>query len=291
MIVQGKAIYTGVRNDSGASGSNYYGFDNGHRNYKTTTSTYGGLATLEYGLSDKTSAGIALGGNHQNTNFKGSSKIKGNSLYLGAFSKTDIDNFKLMGGIGYQYTSADVERGVSNRYNSFNTGDKYDINSLNAFIEGKYVYKLVDDWSIEPKLKLSYYHIDQDKVNEGYNPQQLSMKASKATSNTTDIEIGTDFVKNISLKNGQLKNILSLGIITTNGDRNEKLTRNILGKNNDGNSFDIEGVKLPKTSGKVSYNLELEKTNGFIYTAGLSLEFAKDYNRNFNATLGMGYKF
>lgn len=35
----------------------------------------------------------------------------------------------------------------------------------------------------------------------------------------------------------------------------------------------------------------MKKSNGLIYTAGVSLEFAKDYNRNINATVGIGYKF
>ena len=166
MIVQGKAIYTGVKNDSSTSGKNYYGFDTGHRNYKTTTNTVGGLATFEYGLSDETSVGFVFGGNNQDVNFKGASKIKGNSLYLGTFAKTDINKFRLMSGVGYQYTSADADRRVSNRYDSFSTGDKYDINSLNAFVEAKYVYSTEQDWTMEPKVRLSYYYIDQDKVNE-----------------------------------------------------------------------------------------------------------------------------
>ena len=45
------------------------------------------------------------------------------------------------------------------------------------------------------------------------------------------------------------------------------------------------------TQGKASYNLELEQTNGIIYTAGVSIEFSKDDNRNVNATMGIGYKF
>ncbi|MGL5780117.1 autotransporter domain-containing protein, partial [Cetobacterium sp.] len=195
MIVQGKAIYTGVKNDSSASGKNYYGFDTGHRNYKTTTNTVGGLATFEYGLSDDASVGIVFGGNNQDVNFKGSSKIKGNSLYLGTFAKTDINNFKLMSGVGYQYTSADADRRVSNRYDSFSTGDKYDINSLNAFVEAKYVYSAEQDWTVEPKVRLSYYYIDQDKVNEGYTPGQISMKTDTVNSNTADVEVGVDFVK------------------------------------------------------------------------------------------------
>lgn len=291
MIVQGKAIYTGVKNDNGAYGKNYYGFDTGHRNYKTTTNTVGGLATFEYGLSDKTSVGVVLGGNNQDINFKGSSKIKGNSLYLGTFAKTDINNFKFMGGVGYQYTSADVDRKVSNRYDSFSTGDKYDINSLNAFVEAKYIYNAEQDWTVEPKVRLSYYYIDQDKVNEGYIPGQISMKTDKINSNTADVEIGVDFVKSLYLNNGKLKNVLSLGVINTIGDKSKELNGYILGKEKDGKKFDIQGVELPKTSGKVSYNIELEQTNGMIYTAGVSLEFAKDYNRNVSATVGIGYKF
>lgn len=291
MIVQGKAIYTGVKSDSGAYGKNYYGFDTGHRNYKTTTNTVGGLATFEYGLSDKTSVGFVLGGNNQDINFKGSSKIKGNSLYLGAFTKTDINNFKFMGGVGYQYTSADADRKVSNRYDSFSIGDKYDINSLNAFMEVKYVYSAEQNWTVEPKVRLSYYYIEQDKVNEGYIPGQISMRTDKINSNTADVEVGVDFIKSSYLNNGKLKNILSLGVINTIGDKSKELNGYILGKEKDGKKFDIQGTELPKTSGKVSLNIEYEKTNGLIYTAGVSLEFAKDYNRNINATVGIGYKF
>lgn len=291
MIVQGKAIYTGVKNDNGAYGKNYYGFDTGHRNYKTTTNTVGGLATFEYGLSDKTSVGVVLGGNNQDINFKGSSKIKGNSLYLGTFAKTDINNFKFMGGVGYQYTSADADRKVSNRYDSFSTGDKYDINSLNAFVEAKYVYNAEQDWTVEPKVRLSYYYINQDKVNEGYTPRQISMRIDAVNSNTADVEIGVDFVKSLYLNNGKLKNILSLGVINTIGDKSKELNGYILGKEKDGKKFDIQGVELPKTSGKVSYNLELEQLNGMIYTTGVSMEFAKDYNRNINVIIGIGYKF
>ena len=291
MIVQGKSIYTGVKNDSSDSGKNYYGFDTSHRNYKTTTNIVGGLASFEYGLSDKTSVGVVLGGNNQDINFKGSSKIKGNSLYLGTFTKTDISNFKFMSGIGYQYTSADTERKVSNRYDSFSTGDKYDINSLNAFVEAKYVYNAEQDWTVEPKVRLSYFYIDQDKTNEGYTPGQISMKTDAVNSNTADIEVGVDFVKSLYLNNGKLKNILSLGVIKTIGDKSKELSGYILGKEQDGKKFDIQGVELPKTTGKVSYNLELEQINGMIYTAGVGLEFAKDYNRNINVTVGVGYKF
>nr|WP_255492195.1 autotransporter domain-containing protein [Cetobacterium sp. 2A] len=290
-IIQGKGIYTGVKNDNASSGKNYYGFDTGHRNYKTTTSTSGGLATFEYGLSDKTSIGGVIGGNNQDINFKGSSKIKGNSLYLGTFAKTDINNFKLMAGLGYQYTAADADRSVSNMYDSFKTSDKYDINSLNAFAEVKYSIEGNDNWTLEPKARLSYYYIEQDNVNEGYTPGQLSIAVDKANSNTADLELVIDLIKNVYLQQGKLKNIFSFGIINTIGDKSKELNGYVLGNSKDGNKFDIQGVELPRTSGKVAYNLELEQTSGMIYTAGVSMEFAKDYNRNASATIGLGYKF
>lgn len=291
IIIQGKVIYTGVKNDNGAYGKDYYGFDTGHRNYKTTASTAGGLATLEYGLSPKASIGLILGGNNQDINFKGSSKIEGNSFYLGTFAKTGVYNFEFMSGIGYQYTIAKTDRSVSNRYDSFSTQDRYNINSLNAFTEIKYIYNAEKNWTIEPKVKVSYYFIEQDKVNEGYTPKQISMKIDKISSNTADIEFGIDFVKNLYLTNGKLKNILSLGIINTIGNKSKELNGYIIGNEKNGSKFDIQGIKLPKISEKISYNLELEKTNGIIYTAGVNLEFAKDYNRNMNITVGIGYKF
>ena len=290
-LVQGRAIYTGVKNDNESSGKNYYGFDTGHRNYNTTTNTIGGLATLEYGLSDKTSLGLVLGGNNQHINFKGTSKIDGNSLYVGTFIKTEINKLKLMSGLSYQYTSATAERGVSNEYDSFRTSDKYDINSFNTFVEAKYLLASDKQWKVEPKIRLSYYYVSQDRVNEGYTPSQLSIEVDKANSNTADVEIGLDFTKEILLSRGKLNNIISVGVINTLGNKEKSLEGNIIGKDRNGSKFEIKGIELPTTAGKVSYDLEYEQINGMIYSAGVDFEFAKDYNRNINVTLGMGYKF
>ena len=291
LITQGKAIYTGVKNDNTDNGKNYYGFDTGHRNYNTTTNTIGGLATFEYGLTDKTSVGLVVGGNNQSINFKGSSEVEGTSVYVGTFAKTEMNNFRFMGGLGYQYTSVDADREVSNGYDSFKTNDKYDVNSYNAFLEAKYVYEGTQNWRVEPKARLSYYSINQGSVDEGYNPGQLSIEVDKASSDTLDLEVGVDFVKTVQLEKGKLNNIFSLGVINTLGSDSKKLRGRILGANKKGSDFEIQETELPDLSGKASYNLELEQTNGMIYTAGVSIEFSKDYNRNVNATIGIGYKF
>ena len=65
----------------------------------------------------------------------------------------------------------------------------------------------------------------------------------------------------------------------------------MIGKTKEGSAFELSGVKYPSTSGKVGYTLEFEKTTGMIYLVGVSLEFAKDYNRNLDVNVGLGYKF
>ena len=290
-IVQGKAIYTGVINDNEASGKNYYGFDTGHRNYKTTTNTVGGIATAEYGLTDKTSVGFVLGGNNQDIKFKGTSEIDGTSMYLGSFAKTEINNFKFITGLGYQYTSADVNRGVSNDYDSFKTNDRYNINSFNTFVEAKYSLRLEDNLTIEPKTRLSYYYVSQESINEGHTPGELSIAVDRATSSTADAEVGVDFIKTVYIPSGKIKNILSIGVISTLGSKEKSLDGYVVGNGKNGSKFEIQGIELPQTTGKIAYNIEVEQDKGIIYSAGVNYEFAKDYNRNINVSVGIGYKF
>ena len=49
--------------------------------------------------------------------------------------------------------------------------------------------------------------------------------------------------------------------------------------------------RLPQITGKIAYNIEVEQDKGMIYSAGINYEFAKDYNRNINVSVGVGYKF
>ena len=290
-IIQGRAIYTGVKGDNVDYGKNYYGFDTGHRNYKTTTKTIGGLASFEYGLSNDSSVGFAIGGNNQDIKLKGSSKIDGNSLYLGVFAKKEIKNLKFMGGIGYQYSSLDTEREVFNKRDFLKTSDNYDVNTLSTFIEGKYVLDAGDNLKVEPKIRLSYYHVAQDGIDEGYTPNNLEMSVNKAEQDTLDLEFGVDFVKTANFKSGKLNGVLTLAAINTFGDKNESLTGQINGRKKSGSDFEIQGTKLESLSGKVGLNLEYEHTNGLIYTVGTDFEFSQNNNRNISGKVGLGYRF
>lgn len=285
-IVQGKAIYTGEKADNEYVGRNYYGFDTGRGNQKIKTNLAGGLATFEYGLTDKTSVGFAFGGNTQSTNFKGSSKIDGNSAYVGAFSKTDLNDFRITVGGGYQYTSADVTRGVSNGYDSFSTNANYNVNTFNTFVEAKVFSKEENSWKVEPKARLSYYYVLQGDINEGYSSNQLTIKTDRGDSSTLDAEIGVDFSKNIYVEDFKLNHILSVGVTGTYGDKSNSLKGYVLGNGKVGSQFDIDSPEHSTLTLKANYNLEMETPKGYIYTAGVGIE-----EDNLSATLGFGYRF
>lgn len=288
-ILQGKVISTGVKNDTQSGDTSSFNID--HKDYKTTTNTNGGIATYEYGLDENNSIGVVLGGNTQNINLKGASKVKGNSVYAGAFTKHKVDKFNFKTGIGYQYSSFKADRTIANNYDIFKSESRYGSNGLNAFAQAKYELINNNNWKLEPKAKLSYYHIDQDGVKENYNKNTLNMETNKVSSNTADITIGLDLIKIIPLESYNIKNILSLNTINTLGNKDRKIEGCILGNGKTGSTFDIGGTKLPNTSGKIGYNIEIEQVNGVIYSGGISLEFAKGHNKNLNMTLGLGYKF
>ena len=144
---------------------------------------------------------------------------------------------------------------------------------------------------MEPKIRLSYYHVAQDGIDEGYTPNNLEMSVNKAEQDTLDLEVGVDFVKTANFKSGKLNGVLTLAAINTFGDKNESLTGQINGRNKSGSDFEIQGTKLESLSGKVGLNLEYEHINGLIYTVGTDFEFSQNNNRNVSGKIGLGYRF
>lgn len=275
-IVQAKGIGGEIRSDVDS---------------KVRTNMFGGLASAEYGITDSSSLGIVIGGNNQDTDFRGSSKIDADSMYVGVFGKTEKNSFKVMTGLGYQYTHAKGERGASNEYDSFLGDDNYNINGFNAFLELKYRYQLNKEWSLEPKLKFTYFYVEQEKINEGYNPVGINIETDRGYANTGAFEFGKSIINEKYLSKGRLKNSLTLGIVRNFGDLNQELNGRVIGRDGVGESFKIGGAKINKGVGKLSYDLEYEKEIGVIYTAGVRFEFGKDEYRNVRATVGVGYRF
>ncbi len=299
-IGNGRAIYgrletTNVSNSyfTGTTNTTNIFVNNGANTFKTTSTTYGGIGTLEYGLTDDTSVGLVVGGSRQNINFTGDSKVKANLLYLGTYIDTIQSNFKFKAGLGYQYSSNDADAYYSNNKQGFSNHEKYNVNSLHAYVEGRYLDKDNDgSIKIEPKAKLSYYYVSQNEITpEARGEYQLLFNYDKGSAGTFDIEVGVDLIKEKMLEEGKLNHILSLVGIYTMGDTEEGLRGYSVGDNKKGSYYSTQGAKIPEISAKVSYSVEYEKNNGFIGTAGIGYEFAKDENSNLTASMGIGYKF
>lgn len=248
----------------------------------------GGMATIEYGASEKTSLGLLLGGSKGK--IKKGGELKQDSLYLGVYSKYDIDNFRITGEIGYQYSSNKTERDLSNGYNSFRTDDNYRVNGLNTLLEGRYIYK-VGNLKVEPKIGARYYYLVQDKVNEGYNENAISMEVKKKKESILELNTGVDFVYENSFEGFKLKNILSLNLYNNILEKDRDLKGAILGENGVGESFKIDEAKIPKIEEEIKYSFQYEKTNGMIYSLGVGTKFAENYKKNVEVSLGVGYRF
>ena len=68
------------------------------------------------------------------------------------------------------------------------------------FAEGKYIFDLDCATKAKPKVRLSYYLINQEEVNEWDKAGNLSMGVGQQESNTFDLEVGVDFIKEIFYK-------------------------------------------------------------------------------------------
>ena len=288
LIAQGNFLYTHTSLSNEILGNGNYGFDNNNRKDKTTSKITGGLATLEYGF-ENISLGVVVGGANGKAKFENNT-LKSESLYLGIYGKKQIKNLKILGGVGYQYSDLKGVRTLNNGFDSFETNGKFKTNSINTFLESRYVTRSYDDWHLEPKLKLSYYLINQDAVDEEHEEDTISLKTDKIKASTADIELGLDFIKNLELSNSNFKFVSSISFINTLGDNERNLKGRILGANGNGDEFNIKGVKIPERLGKIGTKLEYEKKD-VTYSVGVIAEFGDENYRNIYTNLGVSYSW
>ncbi|MGL5000055.1 MAG: autotransporter outer membrane beta-barrel domain-containing protein, partial [Cetobacterium sp.] len=152
-----------------ATGTGNYTNNNGDLAHESRTT--GLLATAEYGIMQDTSLGLAFGGGKQTGKIDESlSELESDSFYVGAFGKKNINNFKLLGSLGYQKNKFDGKRVIDNGLNKFDFDNSFDTDGFNVMAEARYVMPVKDTLTLEPKLVLDYTHISQDSIDEGEKP-------------------------------------------------------------------------------------------------------------------------
>jgi len=248
---------------------------------KRDTNIYGGYGLMEYGITDETSLGVAVGGNSSNSKIKGGSKLDGDSFNTTIYSNWTRENFNLTSGLGYQLSSFDMKRNLG----GLKFKDSYNTNTYNIFTEARYTYDLGNSLYLEPSLYTSWVHVDQDGVNE--KNSTLAMKVNGDSFNYVNIKPGLDLVKDINLASGELE--LSAGIAynaVVGDNKSDKMSAAFTAG---GSNFDLYVDDIENTfeaRAKAQHNLN----NGVFYNGGVKYRTGDNTN-GIIGELGIGYKF
>ncbi len=264
---------------------NYYGFDTEKVVINSESRNYGGYGKAEYGLTDKTSAGIMVGGANSKTDISNGSKLDGDLMYLGGYGKTEINNFRLVGGVGYQYGNFDTTRIAKNDYQSFKHEEDMKTDSFGVYGGVTYEHSIGEKWSVEPNLSLRYTNVKQSSVDEGESI--LGISVDSENKGYLDGEIGLDVVRTVRYNDRLAK--IRAGVSYSHSLEGADASY-VTGRFQGSSDFDILLPEESEGKAKVKASYDVEYDSGVVfnveggYTSGKN---ASDYY----VGVGVGYKF
>lgn len=262
--------------------------------YTTNLYTSGLIGTGEYGIAEKTSVGFAVGGSHQKASMSINSKLEGKAIYLGAYAKKKVNNFTFLAGTAYQYGDYDGTRTIANQYQSIENKGKIKVDSFDIYTEGKYTFEDSKGRKIEPKVRVTESFIGQKSVSEknrGYDSIAIDM--DKKNYAIPEVEIGVEFIEPIKVSSGKLEAKVGIALAKTFGDKDSYQTARV----KDSTDFKVMGAGFREKKLKIGTGLDYEKPNGMMYNVSLGLNVIKneakntDTRRDYNVTVGVGYRF
>ena len=299
-------IYGGLTHVDGGTKDTYYGkgyytADIGSSDMDADTKITGAYILGEYGVSDTLTSGIVIGGNRMKSDLSNGSKLEGNAMYLGAFTKKYIGNLKVTAGAGFQYGDYDADRLAVNKVASDSAesvikySDNYNDMTYDIYLNGRYSHQVGDNLFLEPYATLSYTYIDQDGANEGN--KTLAIETDSKSFDYTVGKVGVDLKKVIPHEKG--KSTLSAGVSYTkilDGADEEYITGRFKG----GSDFDI--LVAHKNEHNIGLNAKyaLELENGVLFDVKGTYSIERDSHNGSgkNKTkgewivgTGLGYKF
>ena len=271
-------------------GQNYHEIDGGTAETSADMKLTGAYMLAKYGYSENLSLGLTLGGNKSEAEMS-TSKVKGNSGYLGAFAENYRGNLTLKAGAGVQYSEYDADRRtLGNAYN-----DKYSDIAYDIYLNGRYSHQVGDNLFLEPYATLSYTYVDQDGANEGN--KTLAIETDSKSFDYTVGKVGVDLKKVIPHEKG--KSTLTAGVSYTkilDGADEEHITGRFKG----GSDFDILVAHKNEHSIGLNAKYALELENGVIFDVKGTYSVERDSHNGSakNKTkgewivgAGLGYKF
>ena len=291
------AVYGGLTHVDGGTkdkyyGRNYYSFDAGKSSVESDMKLTGAYAQAEYGLSLDNTVGIVLGGTNSEAKIS-SSKLDGDSIYLGVYGKRYIDNMRIALGVGYQYGDYEGNRVTKDYSNIFydktnaqSYSGNYNDNGINIYTDIRYTHEIKDNLYFEPYFNVGYTFIKQDKIRE---EGVLSLDTKEKEFNYLTAKVGGDLKREVLGSKG--KHILKAGVDYENivsGSEATELKSSYKG----GKEF---GVLVGEKNNDIittHIKYEYEHQNGTLMDIVSSYSFARENMKNeWKIGAGIGYKF
>lgn len=259
---------------------------NFNNSYGRSSKIFGGLGDIEYGLGQKSSIGVLIGGANQKVNMSHNSDLDGDILFLGAYHRKELRKYTFETGIGYQYASYDVTRNISNKYQKIENNGDVDTNSIVLYEDIRYLLNESNGWKVEPKVSFTAVRVNQNSAKE--KKSDLSINVDSQSYNYFDTEAGIEITKEAILESGKLRTKGSLSYINSQGPSEEKISSNF---SQGGEKFDILGPELSTNNGKVGLEVTYEKPSGLEYFAGVDYTVGEGKKNTTVGKIGINYKF
>ena len=227
------------------------------------------VGMIEYGVSDNTSLGIALGGGDTEIDVKDAGTLKGDNYYIGAYAKHSVNGFDLTGNLGYTISDLEV--------NGEGSADS------SAITLGGYVKRdiaLTETVRLEPNLSFTYDYIMQD------NAEGSGVKADNKDIHVFEAGAGMNIVKGFNFEKGLLE--LEAGVKYSMADvnRNEETVISVYGIDN----INLGNPEIDKTRGTAHVGFDYEHTTGFGVNGKYEMMWS-DSGDDSRITAGISYRF
>ena len=231
------------------------------------------IGMAEYGITEKTSLGFALGGGDTEVDLKTlngkSTSFDGKNYYAGIYAKHSMNGFDMTGSLGYTISDLDVEKGGS--------ADSEAV-TLAGYIK-KDVY-VTDTVKLEPNLSFTYDYIMQDKAEMGEG-----MTIDSGDSHVFEAGAGLNLVKEFALEKGSLKLKTGVKYSMTNIERNKDVTGKFYNADVNLGSPDIDDKE-----GKAHVGFDYEHETGFGVNGKYEMMWS-DSGDDSRITAGISYRF
>ena len=226
------------------------------------------VGMIEYGVSENTSYGIALGGGDTEVDVKGAGTLEGDNYYIGAYAKYSVNGFDLVGNLGYTISDLDVD-GKGSADSSAVT--------LGGYI--KRDIALTETVRLEPNFAFTYDYIMQD------NAEGNGVKVDNKDIHVFEATAGVNIVKGFNIEKGVLE--LKTGVKYSIADinRNEETIISVYG-----DDINLGNPEVDKTRGTAHVGFDYEHETGFGVNGKYEMMWS-DSGDDSRITAGVSYRF